>query len=976
MFPGQEIAQVAGFLAWAASRGWDTYHAQAAFTTAEPNGFDKRGNQKFKGERRGANVQRLRSFWIDLDVKRAGDKKAAATCYASLSDALTWLGGFRRALNLPRLSIAVQSGYGLHAYWTLEDPVTAQDWQPYADALKAALLAHGFRGDAGISADSVRLLRPPGTVNMKSGTPVPVAAIDRLSGPDVPNAFMLACLQPYVGQIVSRTTNTAQVQMAGQASALAGGGSNVSSIFQAAGVATNMAQAATANLPQLGPERLFARMAEPGACAQVATSLASGGAGDAYPLWYLGFLSAAGYCSDGAQFIHPISQGDPRYTPQATDAAMARIVQERARKPDLGWPSCTLFERSRPAVCQACPHYGRLTSPLDLAVEHGDLPRHYRRARGGIERWVESGKEAGGFWVPVVRGDVFGPRLDRNPGRGYELAFKYLCDGTTYDINVVAGELSTESSSIYKMMQQQDMVLLPGNELAWRTFVLSWVEQLRSKGAARTEKINPFGWAKNGPKHVGFALAGTLYRADGATESAPGGDRAMLELHTAQGELTEWQRAAAFATAGRPDLQVIVAASFAAPLVRFTGQKGLLLSAWSSDSGVGKSSALTVGQAVWGDARAGMTHDDTYNNIRAKIAETHNLPAYWDEMRVLGGNADEMAKFVSFIFALTQGKDKGRLDRDATIKPIGEWETMLIGCANRPLMDSVVTITQGTEAGALRLFEFQISHPQIAQNAHASAIIQLANEHYGRAGHIYAAWLATHFEKARDLVLLITQDMITKTQAAQNERMHTATMASILAGARIARSLGLVDFDLPAMEGLLLATFRSLRAARGAQLLVGPKGYDIEELLGAFWAENMRSRLVTDKFGYGNTKIEVVLHPISPTGVDIQVSQQDQMMRVVRSKFYDFLRRRGLPPTVVLDSMTRVWGATQARRTYGSGTPYGTGGNIWSVEIPLTRPELQDYLQATPPAVLSSASRASALQAPPPAAVQALGATP
>ena len=240
-----DFAQVASFVAWAVSKGWDTYHAQAAFTAAVPDGLDKRGNTKFKGERKGPNVQRLRSFWIDLDVKRDGDKKDPATCYGSIGEALAWLDKFRSAMNLPPTSMGVCSGYGLHAYWVIEDVITAADWQPYANALKAALMTRGFRGDAGISADSVRLLRPPGTVNMKSGKPVPVAAIDDLTGPDVPNATMFTALQPYVP--AGPATSAAGILSPAQA--LSGGGGATVLAFAAAGVPkADMNAAATANL--------------------------------------------------------------------------------------------------------------------------------------------------------------------------------------------------------------------------------------------------------------------------------------------------------------------------------------------------------------------------------------------------------------------------------------------------------------------------------------------------------------------------------------------------------------------------------------------------------------------------------------------------------------------------------------------------------------------------------------------------------
>ena len=52
-------------------------------------------------------------------------------------------------------------------------------------------------------------------------------------------------------------------------------------------------------------------------------------------------------------------------------------------------------------------------------------------------------------------------------------------------------------------------------------------------------------------------------------------------------------------TPDRPDLACMVAASFAAPLVWLTGESGLLMGVPSPASGIGKSTALLGGQAVW-----------------------------------------------------------------------------------------------------------------------------------------------------------------------------------------------------------------------------------------------------------------------------------------------------------------------------------------------------------------------------------------
>src|SRR3954468_13562046 len=145
-FPGGDVSGAAGLLRWGSRKGFDAYHALASFTLAEPDGVDVRGKAKYKGRREQSNVQNLKCFWVDCDVKRAGDKKNVGQCFASQGAALQWMMQFCAKLALPRPNVVVNSGYGLHCYWVLEDPLPVTQWQPYANALRSALQAERFPG--------------------------------------------------------------------------------------------------------------------------------------------------------------------------------------------------------------------------------------------------------------------------------------------------------------------------------------------------------------------------------------------------------------------------------------------------------------------------------------------------------------------------------------------------------------------------------------------------------------------------------------------------------------------------------------------------------------------------------------------------------------------------------------------------------------------------------------------------------------
>ena len=125
----------------------DTYHACATFAE--------------RGSRKHENVQLVRSLWADIDT-REGKPDAP---YANRAEAAQAVMDFSASLALPD-PLFVDSGFGLHIYWVLED-MPRPKWQRYADSLKAACLAKGLKIDPARTADASSILRTPGTFNFK-----------------------------------------------------------------------------------------------------------------------------------------------------------------------------------------------------------------------------------------------------------------------------------------------------------------------------------------------------------------------------------------------------------------------------------------------------------------------------------------------------------------------------------------------------------------------------------------------------------------------------------------------------------------------------------------------------------------------------------------------------------------------------------------------------------------------------------------
>jgi hypothetical protein len=134
----------------------------------QPNPFERSRN---------ASAHVLPGLYFDLDL--ASGAHAASTLPATDDEALTFFHG------LPsRPSLILHTGGGLHAYWLFESPVWLQTeadrlamtqlLQQSAYTLCQAGKEHGWALDA--LRDLARVLRPPGMINHKYGTPVEIIA--------------------------------------------------------------------------------------------------------------------------------------------------------------------------------------------------------------------------------------------------------------------------------------------------------------------------------------------------------------------------------------------------------------------------------------------------------------------------------------------------------------------------------------------------------------------------------------------------------------------------------------------------------------------------------------------------------------------------------------------------------------------------------------------------------------------------------
>ena len=903
----------AGMLHWAAHKmNWDAYHALASFKMAD---IGRDGN--FRAERKQTNVQAMKCLIIDCDVARAGSPKSTGKEFANAQAANKWLAGFVQVTGLPLPNLGVRSGSGYHLYWLLEDPLTIGQWQPLADAMKAAMLAHGFPGDTAPTTDGARILRPPGTFNFKTGTAEPVIPL-KLTSADYSNDQIISALAPWMG--VASATGThggATIHALGPKPAGVGG-------------STKLNQAAHQGTPQ-SPFSFYAIGKK---CAQVGMSLAQGGAGEDYNHWTSNHLLAS-KCHDGKQAIHDASKSyagpNGSYDPVACDAKFEQTVNEAVSN-NVGAPLCATFNSHRQGVCPSCPHWQKIPSPLRLGNKDDDLPDGYRRADvHGVRRIERMGKEN---WLPLIVGDFYSPTVEELETGGHRLTVTYMIGATPRVLSVADTEIA--SNTLGTLLAERGISADNAATNALGSFIVAWIQKLRVNGQVRQGRAHSYGWNRVNGAIVGVAIAGEHYKCDGTVERVPGYDPTVYSMYQAVGTLDEWRKAASlFERPDMPGQQIIIGSGFAAPLVALCSDvQGFTLNLWSPASGVGKTSAIKVGQSIYGSPSLVGSMTDTVNAAMKYMSEPKILPRYWDEFKIQKVNEED---FLQLVYQIPQGREKARMQSNTNLREMGTWQTALVLCCNRALTDILLAHDHSTDAAALRLFEIDL--PKQAQSFPIGAgnAISLTEGNYGHAGRIYLQWLATHMDEARRALDHMYKRVVRDCQAQREERFYVTAVATIVCGCVFARNLGLFNFDVKDVYDKLKSSFLAARSLRASRVLINNNGsYDILQVLTQFYNDSANERMRTDRFaGVGRTKISVTTSPKNNILL-VHVADKDQVMRVDQKALSDWLHKRNLPIENIFEELKTTYGAVFDRNTLGAGTSYSTGGRTRVIDVPLT----------------------------------------
>lgn len=725
------------------------------------------------------NVLSLKSFWVDIDCgpdkAKLNPKTGRPEGYATQAEGLTALKSFVASIGLP-IPIVVNSGRGVHAYWPLSTAVSREEWEPVAAKLRAMCNMHNFYVDPAVF-EVARIMRLPGTLNYKDSPPLPVSVL-RMGKP-----VEFDALKEKLGVDDAPVPSKSKRGLTALGKAMqANVESSFATIMRKCGRGQGCAQLLSCYLER-------AELAE--------------------PRWF-DALSVAKFCVDKDTAIHKLSSGHPDYDPHQVEKKILGIK---------GPHTCAEFEKNNPGGCVGCPHYGNISSPIALGKtiarseplpadthtseeedEEEEAPEIHR-----IPPYPEPffrGKHGGVYFLPpdedaepelVYEHDFYVLKRMHDPMHGDVVCAKVHMPMDGVKEFVLSNAQLADKTELRRHLASHGVVCPEKKFQLIVSYLITSVRELQIKKKAELMRLQ-FGWVDKDSK---FIIGDREITAEGIYHSPVSTTTATVAQHMDKaGTLEKWKEV--FGLYGREGLEPHAFAAltaFGAPLLKFLGQSGAMINVIHPTSGSGKTTILRMCNSVYGHPKELCAKwDDTLNAKVMRLGIMNNLPFCVDEMTNMSPQ-----DFSTLAYNMSQGRGKDRLKSSTNElrTNLTSWATISLCSSNAAFAEKLLTIKNSPDGELMRLLEYKIGFKDAIPVAEAKQYFDHdLLENYGHAGEIYVRWLVSNLEEAIHTARDVQAKLDRELKLTQRERFWSAILAANIAGGLIAKSLGLIDWNM------------------------------------------------------------------------------------------------------------------------------------------------------------------------------------
>jgi hypothetical protein len=770
-------------------RGNNTYFAISAF--------------KEKGSRKQDNVRATKVVAFDVDC--GADKP-----FPTWKEGLLALGKFIKEMNLPK-PLVIHSGVGLHVYWILTDELEPQQWKPIAQAMKAAALAKGFEIDPAVPADSARVLRPVGTHNPKSGAKVKMLMDASPVAPELLTSLLTAYMVAHP-MSQRQTTNSKLAQ---------------------ALVITNDIPPAVAGVVAVK-------------CQQISWAVNNQNEVPE-PMWY-GIMGVAAYCQDPDATAIAWSENHKGF-----NAGEALRKMHHWKGATTGPTTCQKLDDLRPSGCKGCKYKNKIGTPARLGIQYAEVapteapdtsafeipvPKPFKRTAQGMKLTIDESD------IDICPFDIYPVSYGKDESLGYETV-RYHWNRPHLgwqELKLRQAHLTEGHREFPTVIADQGIVLNNKNQTEYFQLMLrSYMNELRQK-RAMTNLYSTMGWKENFSQ---FVIGDTVLRrnVDGTVSEetitlSAVSQRLGETLWGTAGELQDWVDFTALMdkTNLTPHMFAL-GVSLSSPLYAFTGLHGLTISLYGPTGG-GKTLAQYWQQSVWGcPDKLHFAAKFTQNTLFSRMGLYCHLPMTIDEATMV--NDKEVG---DFLYWVSQGRDKARLNRNAEERDARVWSSPTTISTNKSWNSKLIASGLDTDAQLARLLEVSVPvHPMFVQGSSAGRkVYEFLIDNHGHVGRVFLKKLLELGEPAiRAMIAEATDTFHKRYKCTFSGAERYYEQAIILAdlSLRLASEWKLIAFDYTKGIEWVLQQMGAIRRS------VAENKIDSFDLLGEYLAEHAGSQV-------------------------------------------------------------------------------------------------------------------------------------
>ncbi len=795
----------------ATSEQLSVYHACASYQKAvieiETDDPDK-PKRKYRIPE---NWDRARSFWVDLDCGQEKFDRGAG--YLTKRDAVVAIREFSKKISWP-MPMIVDSGNGVHAYWPLTKDIKSAVWCKVANVLKASLAHAGVIADPTRTADFASILRPAGSTNRKKGEAKPVVV--KMAGSPADPKTLAESLNEYA------ITNGVKIVK--------------EHTRRSAPVANDLNSDLTAHLTQYPDVPVDANvMADK--CAQVAAMRDT--KGDVEYLHWQRVIGLLTFCEDG----RTIAQD---WTAERANTGHDSLDWDiKYDTWDAGPTLCESLEQCNPKGCVDCPMKGKVSTPLQLGRVipiNEEIVEEVQTEEGETEQTTIPALPHGYQWdgrllcrmLPdkdgVLQPLAFCENLfyPTSRIRGEDGTFRYgirfhLPDKRIRDFEI-AGESVASPTDLLRAFARYELTKSnhkdSGNHMT--AYLLDQLQALKQR-ITETNTLTSFGWKDN---HKAFLLGDDLYAADGIRKVLVGGnakERASTFANT-KGSLEKYSKALNFIydRPGAIHWQYAICAGWGSLLSHYCEDlyKGLILALHGGDTARGKTTVCHAALAAFGNpAKMTLNSKDgfTTNALWATLGVFNNVPVLVDELTGV-----DPQTFSDIAYGVSNGQDRVRMvskSGGVVFAKSSEWRLNVYITGNKDFHGLLATNQANSQAEAVRLVQLSVDRYQplmLVDRAEypegkegddawgaASALVaaEAIKKMTANAGHAGIAMVKYILENEAAVAKSMQEILadFTRELPSPKYRFYRAHSACTIAIARIAKELGIINFDVDAM---------------------------------------------------------------------------------------------------------------------------------------------------------------------------------